>query len=129
MEISVDQALEKIKKILMAEGERDLYLNVKSVIRSHFEKECLRLENNRVALELKSTELQNTLAENREKARIRESMVFDKSAYWVRDGDKKDGPFCYRCWHKTGTLIRMNPCDDPGWSECLRCKSREQTGA
>lgn len=128
MEISVDQALEKIKEILITEAERDLYLNVESVIRSHFEKEYLRLENKRLKLELESEELQNTLAENREKVRIQESMVFDKSAYWVREGDKKDGPFCYRCWHETETLIQMKPCDDAGWSECVRCKSREQTG-
>ena len=43
-------------------------------------------------------------------------------------GDKKDGPFCYRCWHETGTLIRMNPCGDSGQSECMRCNSREHTG-
>jgi len=129
MEISVYQALEKIKEILMAEGARDLYLHVESVIRSHCEKENIRLKNEIAALELKEAELQKRLAENMEKARIRESMFFDKSAYWVRDGDKKDGPFCYRCWHKTGTLIQMKPCEDAGWSECVRCKSREQTGA
>lgn len=128
MEISVDNALEKIKEILLAEGESELYLNVESVIRSHLEKKCLRLEEEILERKLESVELQKTNAEYREKVRIRESMVFDKSAYWVRDGDTKDGPFCYRCWHKTGTLIRMNPCDDSGWSECLRCKSREQTG-
>lgn len=128
MEISVDEALEKIKDILIVEGERELYLNLECVVRNYIEKEYLRLENKRLKLELESEELQNTLAENREKVRIQESMVFDKSAYWVREGDKKDGPFCYRCWHKTGTLIQMKPCEDVAWSECLRCKSREQTG-
>lgn len=115
-------ALDKIEEVLLAEGEMKLYRNVAETVRSHLEKEKLKLQQEAHKLELE-------LAERREKERIRQSMVFDKSAYWVRDGDNKDGPFCYRCWHKTGTLIRMNHCDEPGWSECVRCSSRERTGS
>lgn len=122
MEISVIKALEKIEEVLLAEGEMELYRNIAEVTKSHLEKEKLQLQQEAHKLELE-------LVERRKKERIRQGMVFDNSAYWVRDGANKDGPFCYRCWHKTNRLIRMNPCDDPGWSECVSCNSREHTGA
>ncbi len=114
MEISCDEALDKIKEILLAEEETELYLEVVAVIRRHFEKK-------NAGLNKKTIELQK-------KVKLQESIFFDHNAYWVREGDKKDGPFCYCCWHETGTLIQMKPCEDAGWSECVRCKSREQTG-
>ena len=113
MNTPLDDGLEKIKEILLAEGEMELYLDVVAVTRRYFERE-------RVDLEKKTLELQK-------RVKIHESMIFDNNAYWTREGDKRDGPFCYRCWHDTSTLIRLNPCDDTGWCECLRCKSREQT--
>ena len=112
--IPMEDGLEKIKEILLAEGEMELYLDVVAVIRRHLEK--------------KNVELQKRNRELQKRVKIKESMVFDNSAYWVREGDKKDGPFCYRCWHETSTLIRMNPCGNSGQSECIRCNSREHTG-
>lgn len=114
METSWEEALDKVKEILLAVKEIELYLDVVAVVRRHFEK--------------KNAELKKKTLELEKRVKVQESIYFDHNAYWVRDGDEKDGPFCYRCWHETGTLIQMKPCGDTGWSECVRCRSREQTG-
>lgn len=39
---------------------------------------------------------------------ISRNIIFDGDAYWIISGGQKQGPFCPRCYHENGDLIRMN---------------------
>lgn len=64
----------------------------------------------------------------------RGSTVFDSNAYWVKDGESKDGPFCQRCYDVDGTLVRLhsatfqNPRTEQ-WMKgalCRQCKAKHE---
>jgi len=80
-----------------------------------YEKIAKLFEENR-ALKEKVSELEKKL-------KLKESMVFEDRAYWIKDGEKKDGPFCPHCWDADGLTIRLidSPVT-PGRKNCSKCK-------
>ena len=43
---------------------------------------------------------------------LADSLEHDGTAYWIRKGEKWDGPFCSPCWDETEKLVRLQ--DDQG---------------
>ncbi len=39
---------------------------------------------------------------------ISQNIIFDGDAYWLISGGEKQGPFCPKCYHANGDLIRMS---------------------
>ena len=40
--------------------------------------------------------------------KIRKQLVFRNDQYFLKDGDKEDGPFCSLCWDRHHTLVRFH---------------------
>lgn len=55
------------------------------------------------------------------KLEINENIVWQKPYYFIVKNDKKDGPFCQRCYDSKQQLIRLQ--GEEGWWQCLECKS------
>lgn len=78
-------------------------------------------------------EIMNVVSENQElrqensslseKLVTKQAITFDNSAYWTRIDDKRDGPYCTRCWDLEKNLIRLHPCGNPAMYDCPNCKS------
>ncbi|UCN01522.1 hypothetical protein LCX93_06285 [Sulfurimonas sp. SWIR-19] len=56
----------------------------------------------------------------RKKIEIKDNMIYEKSYYWKMDGDKKDGPFCQRCFDSDEKLIRLQGGNNDVWA-CAQC--------
>ena len=68
-------------------------------------------------------------AENKklkEEIAIREDLEYSDNCYWMQKGEKKDGPFCSRCWDKEKLLIRMHPMGNKAYSRCPSCDNSVQ---
>ena len=39
---------------------------------------------------------------------ISRNLIFDGDAYWLISEGQKQGPFCPKCYHENGSLIRLN---------------------
>ncbi|GEM_PF-1524111 len=50
------------------------------------------------------------------------SPIYEKPSYWVISEDKKDGPFCQRCYDTDQKLIRLQGGSNDKWL-CHACKS------
>ena len=59
----------------------------------------------------------------RDKLRIKESLTYENNAYWIK-GDKKDCPFCSRCWDSDKQSIRMQPCENRAYASCPNCPNK-----
>jgi len=57
-----------------------------------------------------------------EEKKINKKMVFESPFYWLKDGEKKDGPYCQKCYDDNKKLIRLQDLKN-GYRECLVCKS------
>lgn len=53
---------------------------------------------------------------------IKEKLSWEKPCYWLIDGDKKEGPYCQKCYDKDHLLIRLQN-REKGYWECMECKN------
>jgi hypothetical protein len=61
--------------------------------------------------------------ELKEKLKLKEQLHFEKNAYWIIDGGKKDGPYCTKCKDSEEKMIRMRIGKyNFGWALCPNCK-------
>ncbi len=56
---------------------------------------------------------------NKEKE-IYKKMVFESPFYWFKDGEKKDGPYCQKCYDDNKKIIRLQKIRNGLW-KCLVC--------
>ncbi|ENO1850667.1 hypothetical protein [Vibrio vulnificus] len=59
------------------------------------------------------------------KLMLKESVIWEKPYYFIKDGEKKDGPYCQQCWDSQGSLIRLQGGGAMSW-RCLRCRGEYQ---
>jgi len=58
----------------------------------------------------------------KEEKKINKKIVFEKPYYWIKDGEKKDGPYCQKCFDDNKKLIRLQERKNGHWY-CLVCKN------
>jgi len=83
------------------------------------------LEAQRQILDMQKhiAELEESNKELSGKLEIKETLVTENDAYWINSKDKKDGPFCSRCWDVDRYLVRLHPCGNPAYFDCPNCKA------
>jgi hypothetical protein len=52
---------------------------------------------------------------------LRDRLVFEGNFYWLRDGDKRDGPYCMRCYDREKDARRMVAFDRGNEFGCPSC--------
>ena len=72
----------------------------------------------------KISDLESENKELKEKLKITGSLKYENNAYWAVQDDKKDGPFCSCCWDNDKKTIRMQPCGNPAYFSCPKCKNQ-----
>lgn len=77
----------------------------------------IEMQNRILTLETENKELSESL-------KTQESLVFKNNAYWIEKEEKKDGPFCSCCWDDNRKTIRMQPCGNPAFFDCPKCKNK-----
>lgn len=54
--------------------------------------------------------------------KIQNELEFEQPYYWKISGDKKDGPYCQKCYDENKKLIRLQDETNGSW-RCLVCNS------
>ena len=83
----------------------------------------------------KMLEMQSNIAdlieENKrlkQKLELQTSLSFENNAYWSVTDEKKDGPFCSRCWDVDKNTVRLTPgVNNRSFSTCPGCSKQFQT--
>jgi len=58
-----------------------------------------------------------------EKEEKENELTWEKPFYWLIDGDKKEGPFCQKCYESDGKQIHLQDWGNDVWY-CLNCKNK-----
>src|SRR5580765_2819123 len=106
--ISLD-ALKTAATVLKEAGKIEQYKQILEV-----QEKLLEMQEENASLKSENKTLKELL-------KTKEGLVFDKNCYWHSNGDKKDGPFCSRCWEKNNDLIRMHPQGNKAYYRCPEC--------
>lgn len=83
---------------------------------------ALELQEENLRLKERIGDLEATL-------KVKGSIIYENNAYWLAEGENKDGPFCQRCYDAEKTLIRLHKArfqrpSDRQWSiggKCRKC--------
>ena len=81
----------------------------------YIREELLRVQEENHSLKERIKELERKQSE-------KEKLQYIKPSYWIIDQEKKDGPFCQKCYDANQLLIRLQGENNDIW-HCHECKS------
>lgn len=87
------------------------------------QEQIISLRDAIVELKAENTELKEQLAELKKKTDIQDRLIWEQPYYFLKDGEKKDGPYCQLCWDKEQKLIRLQGGGKGEW-HCQCCDNR-----
>lgn len=108
--MSIIDDTKKIMELIKKYNDAELYQKIVDLRDEIFE---LKEEN----LNLKE-KIKNLVEEKK----VSEKMFFEAPFYWKMDGDKKDGPYCQKCYDDDKKLIRLQALEKEYW-QCCVCKN------
>ena len=108
--MGIIENVKDILKLIKQYDDADIYQKVVDLRDEIFK---LREDN----LSLKET-IQSLIQEQSNS----EKMVFEAPLYWKVDSDKKEGPYCQKCYDDDKKLIRLQDLKNGYW-ECCVCKN------
>jgi len=103
--------VKKVKELIM------LAHNVKNI---ELHKKLVSLQSDISLLQNENCNLKETVRKLQEKYELRGNVVYEKPFYWLKDGDKKEGPYCQKCYDSICKLIHLQSKDNDIY-ECLNC--------
>lgn len=68
------------------------------------------------------SEKEAELTELRKKLEIQDNVEWEEPYYFIIANDKKDGPYCQKCYDSQMLLIRLQG-DGEGWWNCNECEN------
>lgn len=102
--------------------------NIKSIIstiRKYKDPELMdqvvNLQKSVLGLQERVGELEKENQLLKKKMNVQESLVVEHQVYFSKKADKKDGPFCTRCWDMDNKLLRLEVLQN-GIARCPQCK-------
>lgn len=118
-----------MKKVVKLSQSMAIFDELKSVAKTLREADKIEQYQQILDVQERLLEMQKRIAdlevENgvlKEKLKIKEGLIFERNAYWLPEGDKKDGPFCSKCKDGEDKLVRMRVGDYTfGWAHCPNC--------
>ena len=75
-----------------------------------------------IDLKAENTALRERLSELQKKLDLKDHVKWEAPYYFLRNADKKDGPFCQHCYDKNEQLIRLQSRGKGFWA-CHSCKN------
>lgn len=87
-------------------------------------RQILDAQQKLLEMQKRISDLEGENKELSEKLKTQESLVFEKNAYWLEKDGGKDGPYCSCCWDDDKKTIRMQPCGNPAYFDCPKCKNK-----
>lgn len=114
--MAIFDELKSIGKVLQEAGKIEQYQQI------------LNLQQQLLDIQKKISDLEVENKELRDKLKLQGSLIYENNAYWIKKEDKKDGPFCSRCWDVEKNTVRTKQgVNNPAFHSCPECKTQVQT--
>lgn len=107
--------LNTVKEALQMAGKIELYPKILET-----QEKLLEMQEKISKLEAENSKLKQELT-------TKASLNYENNAYWITNEEKKDGPFCSRCWDVEKNTVRLKPSANRAFHSCPECKTVVQT--
>jgi hypothetical protein len=115
--MAIYESLKDAAKVLQEAGKIEQYKQILEV-----QEKLLEMQKSILDLTTENKEL-------REKLNIKENLICEGNEYWIlKEGGKKDGPFCTNCWDVNNKLVRLHISPTYGSVTCPNCKTVTKHG-
>ena len=77
-------------------------------------------------LKEESFNLKRELNKLKDTNQIKSKLIHEDNHYYLKENDKKDGPYCTKCWDVDGKLVRLHKGsyeEGAQYYECPNCKT------
>lgn len=84
-----------------------------------------------IKLKEENHELKKKIEQLEEVKELSSKLLHEDNHYFIVDGDKKDGPYCTKCWDANRKLIRLHKGDfnyGEQYYRCPNCDTSTHTG-
>ncbi|MBI2098717.1 MAG: hypothetical protein HYT49_03680 [Candidatus Wildermuthbacteria bacterium] len=114
--MAIFEELKSIGKVLQEAGKIEQYQQI------------LGLQQQVLDMQKKIDDLETEKKELGSKLQLQNSLVYENNAYWIKQENKKDGPFCSRCWDVEKNAVRIKQgVNNPSFHTCPECETQVQT--
>ena len=101
---------------------KDIVKLVKQGMTVEAQEEIMKFREAQLALQEENMRLKGTIKELEAKLSEKEKINFEPPFYYKIEGDKKDGPFCQKCYDSDTKLIRLQDMKKGAW-QCVACNN------
>lgn len=101
--MAIFDELKSIGKTLQEAGKIEQYQQI------------LETQEKLLEMQKRISELESENSDLREKIKLSENLSYEGEVYYVKKNDKKEGPFCAKCYDVDGKLVRLTH-----WNESNR---------
>lgn len=91
------------------------------------QEKIMELREGALALQEENIRLREQVKELEEIINKKQNVIWNPPFYWIKDGDKKDGPYCSQCYDKNSLLIRLQDKKNGIWT-CPTCHNHFDDG-
>ena len=96
------------------------FLNEGSILEA--KEKIMELREGSLALQEEILMLKEKIKELEGQLTKKKNVVFEDHYYWVKEGEKREGPYCQRCYDSENKLIRLRKLEKGNW-QCVYCKN------
>jgi len=84
------------------------------------QEKIMELRESALELQEENFTLRERVRALEDELKLKQQLKFEKTKYWLIDGQTKDGPFCQRCYDVEKKLVRLQDYENSWY--CVECK-------
>ncbi len=104
------------------DNAKDIAELIKKIGNMELYEKIISLRDEIFQLKEENLNLRENLKSLKESQEIKSNMKYEPPYYWLEKDNKKDGPYCQKCYDDNGKLMRLQNHGNGCWY-CLTCKS------
>lgn len=86
---------------------KDIFELIKKGATVEAQEKIMELREIAIELQEENFALKDHIRTLEEELKLKQQLKFEKTVYWLIDGQDKDGPFCQRCYDVEKKLVRL----------------------
>ena len=87
------------------------------------QEKIIELREGALDLQEENIRLRERVKELESQLQKKSNVVWEKPFYWAMDGEKRDGPFCQKCYDTQEKIVRLQHIEQGHW-HCKSCDNR-----
>lgn len=104
----------------MLPNYKDIVSLIKKGSTIEAQEKIIELRESALELQEENIKLKERIKDLEQQVKKRNNVVWEEPLYWLQDGEKKEGPFCAKCYDTENKMVRAYKIEQGHW-HCKAC--------